>query len=129
MKPILISAGILAAIGVEWFLTHGAGIPFAPRSYDQLTPETVIEWCGPPLKDHVESSPEIPSIKYRTLVYLGTEEGVLVNVNFMAGNVTGGQFYFIGTKMGLEKVPASLVNVAQLEIMKQDRHLNLSCLP
>jgi hypothetical protein len=129
LRPILISAGILAAVGVGWFLTHGASIRLASCSYDELTPETVIEWCGPPLKDHVESSPEIPSIKYRTLVYLGTEEGVLVNVNFMAGNVTDGQFYFIGTKMGLEKVPASLVNVAQIEIMKQDRHLNLSCLP
>ena len=129
MRPILITAGILAAVGVGWFLTHDAGNPLAPRSYDQLTPETVIEWCGPPLKDHVESSPEIPSIKYRTLVYPGTEEGVLVNVKFMAGNVTGGQFYFTGTKMGLEKVPASLVNVVQVEIMKQDRHLNLSCLP
>jgi len=52
-----------------------------------------------------------------------------VNVNFMAGNVTGGQFYLTGTKMGLQKVPASLVNVVQFEIMKQDRHLNLSCLP
>ena len=62
MRPILITAGILAAVGVGWFLTHDAGIPLAPRSYDELTPETVIEWCGPPLKDHVESSPEIPSI-------------------------------------------------------------------
>ena len=129
MRPILITAGILAAVGVGWLLTHGAGIRLAPHSYDELTPETVIEWCGPPLKDHVESSPEIPSIKYRTLVYLGAEEGVLVNVNFMAGNVTGGQFYFTGTKMGLQKVPTPLVNVVQVEIMKQDRHLNLSCLP
>jgi hypothetical protein len=53
------------------------------------------------LQDKVESNPEIPSVKYRTLVYRGTEEGVFVNVNFMAGNVTNGQFYFNGAKMGL----------------------------
>jgi hypothetical protein len=98
-----------------------------PHSYDQLTPETVIEWCGLPLQDKVESNPEIPSVKYRTLVYRGTEEGVFVNVNFMAGNVTNGQFYFNGAKMGLEKSPYS--DVVQVEINKRDRHLNLNCLP
>jgi len=61
------------------------------------------------------------------LVYRGTEEGVFVNVNFMAGNVTNGQFYFNGSKMGLEKSPYS--NVVQVEINKRDRHLNLNCLP
>jgi hypothetical protein len=80
-----------------------------------------------PLQDKVESNPEIPSVRYRTLVYRGTEEGVLVNVNFMAGNVTNGQFYFNGAKMGLEKSPYP--DVAQVEINKRDRHLNLNCLP
>ena len=130
MRPILISrsAGIVAAVGVGWLLTHSAAWRACPpHSYDQLTPETVIEWCGPPLQDKVESNPEIPSVKYRTLVYRGTEEGVLVNVNFMAGNVTNGQFYFNGAKMGLEKSPYS--NVVQVEINKRDRHLNLNCLP
>jgi hypothetical protein len=56
------------------------------------------------LQDKVESNPEIPSVKYRTLVYRGTEEGVLVNVNFMASNVTNGQFYFNGAKMRLETI-------------------------
>ena len=52
---------------------------------------------------------------------------MLVNVNFMAGNVTNGQFYFNGAKMELEKSPYP--NVVQVEINKRDRHLNLNCLP
>src|SRR5215469_9729420 len=109
MRAILISAGIVAAVGVG-LLTHSAARrPCPPHSYDQLTPETVIEWCGLPLQDKVESNPEIPSVKYRTLVYRGTEEGV----------------YFNGSKMGLEKSPYS--NVVQVEINKRDRHLNLNC--
>ena len=127
MRAILLSAGIVAAVGVGWLITHSAARRACPpHSYDQLTPETVIEWCGLPLQDKV-SNPEIPSVKYRTLVYRGTEEGVLVNVNFMAGNVTNGQFYFNGAKMGLEKSPYS--DVVQVEINKRDRHLNLNCLP
>ena len=127
MRLIFISAGILAAVGVGWFLTqHASSLPLAPRSYDQLTPETVIEWCGEPLQDHVESNPEITSVKYRTLVYPGRETGTLVNVEFMSGNVTGGQFYFNGARLALEKGPQ---DPRFTLIEKRMRHLYLDCLP
>ena len=128
MRPIFISAGILAAVGVGWFLTqHASSLPLAPRSYDQLTPGTLIEWCGEPLQDHVESNPKITSVKYRTLVYPGRETGTLVNVEFMSGNVTGGQFYFNGARLALEKGPQDSHFTFQIE--KRMRHLHLDCLP
>jgi len=128
MRPVLISIVILAAIGVGWFsISQPPNVvsAVAPSSYNNLTPDQLVAWCGKPLEDQFsKSDPVLPHYHERAIVYPARETGMLVYVEFVNSDVTSHEWRLTNVRTGPNEAPR-----LTLELSEDLWHINLDCLP